>query len=155
MAAWRGGRERWERYVSDTTKNPMLLIGEGLDRSGFFPPMFDLSNRVERVTGAVGYQYRFNPVKSPIAMAGGGSPFGLASTRSSDSSAAFGAVLGPTAGLLDSAVATGRVAADLATGKKPPKRDINQSLAAIPYSSYYGVREMLQVLTGNSNYTRD
>jgi hypothetical protein len=155
LAAWRGGKERWDRYVSDTTKNPALLIGEGLDRSGFFPLLFDVSNRVERVSGAVGYDYRFNPIKSPIAVAGGGRPFGIASTRGSDSSAAFGAVFGPTAGLLDSAVAAGRVIGDKAQGKKPPKRDENQALAAIPYSSYYGMRELLQVLHGNSNYTRE
>ena len=155
FAAWRGGAERWKKYVEDTTKNPALLVGEGLDRSGFFPLLFDLSNRAERVSGAVGYQYRFNPVKSPIAAAGGSSGLGVTSTRGSESSAAFGALLGPTAGLVDSGVAAGRVVADMAAGKDPPKRDVNQALAVVPYQSYYGMRELLQVLTGNSNYTRN
>jgi hypothetical protein len=155
LAAWRGGQERWKKYVEDTTKNPALLIGEGLDRSGFFPLLFDLSNRAERVTGAVGYQYRFNPVKSPIAALGGSGGLGVTSTRGSESSAAFGALLGPTAGLVDSGIAAGRVAADLAAGRDPPKRDVNQALAVVPYQSYYGMRELLQVLTGNSNYTRN
>lgn len=154
MAAWRGGRERWDKYVDETTKNPARVIGEGLDRSGFFPLLFDVSNRIERVTGAVGYDYKFNPVKSTISKAGGGDAFGVTSTRASDSSAAFGAVFGPTAGLADSAIAAGRVAADKAAGKGPPKRDVNQALAVVPYQSYYGVRELLQVITGNSNYTR-
>ncbi len=154
MAAWRGGAERWKKYTEETAKNPALLIGEGLDRSGFFPMMFDIANRSERVAGAVGYDYRFNPIKSPIAMAGGGSGFGIASTRASDSSAAFGALFGPTAGLVDSTIAAGRAVADAASGKAPPKRDLNQALAVVPYQSYYGVREMLQVLTGNSNYVR-
>ena len=155
LAAWRGGAERWKKFTEDTAKNPALLIGEGLDRSGFFPILFDIANRAERVSGAVGYDYRFNPIKSPIAMAGGGSGLGVTSTRASDSSAAFGALLGPSAGLVDSAIAAGRVAADKAAGKDPPKRDINQALAVIPFQSYYGVRELLQVLTGNSNYTRN
>ncbi|MEN6527586.1 MAG: hypothetical protein ABFD65_13975 [Candidatus Polarisedimenticolia bacterium] len=154
MAAWRGGAERWKKYTEDTAKNPALLIGEGLDRSGFFPLLFDVNNRVERVSGAVGYNYRFNPIKSSIAKAGGGDALGVTSTRASDSSAAFGAVFGPSAGLVDSVIAAGRVGADAAAGKSPPKRDVNQALAVVPYQSYYGVREMLQVLTGNSNYTR-
>jgi len=155
LAAWRGGRERWEKYVKETRDNPALLIGEGLDRSGFFPVLFDLANRVERVSGAVGYDYRFNPVKSPIAAPGGKGAIGITSTRASDSAAAFGAVLGPTAGLLDSVVAAGRVVADKAAGRTPPKHDVNQGLAAVPFQSYYGMRELLQVLTGNSNYTRN
>lgn len=156
LAAFRGGRERWEKYVNDTAKNPALLIGEGLDRSGFFPLLFDVANRTERLSGAAGYDYRFNPVKSPIAALGGGAgAVGITSTRASDSAAAFGAVLGPTAGLIDSAVALGRVAGDKATGKTTPRRDVNQAIATIPFGSYYGVREMLQVMTGNSNYTRN
>lgn len=154
LAAWRGGRERWEKYVKETRENPALLIGEGLDRSGFFPLLFDIANRVERVSGAVGYDYRFNPVKSPIAALGGKGAIGITSTRASDSAAAFGAVLGPTAGLIDSAVATGRVLADKASGKTPPKHDVNQAIAALPFQSYYGMRELLQVMTGNSNYVR-
>ena len=154
LAAWRGGRERWEKYVKETTANPALLIGEGLDRSGFFPMLFDIANRAERVSGAVGYDYRVNPVKSPIAALGGKGAIGITSTRASDSAAAFGAVLGPTAGLIDSAVAAGRVLADKASGKTTPKHDVNQAIAALPFQSYYGMRELLQVLTGNSNYTR-
>ncbi|MBK9156749.1 MAG: hypothetical protein IPM11_01235 [Micropruina sp.] len=155
LAAWRGGRERWEKYVKETKANPALLIGEGLDRSGFFPVLFDFANRTERVSGAVGYDYRFNPVKSPIAALGGGKgAIGITSTRASDSAAAFGALLGPTAGMVDSALAVGRVAVDKAAGKQPPKHDVNQAIAAIPFQSYYGMREVLQVLTGNSNYTR-
>ena len=154
MAAWRGGAERWKKYTEDTAKNPALLFGEGLDRSGFFPILFDLSNRAERLTGAVGYEYRFNPVKSTLSKLGGGDALGVTSTRAADSSAAFGALLGPTAGLVDSAVAAGRVAADAAAGKTPPKRNVNQALALVPYQSYYGMREMLQVMTGNSTYTR-
>lgn len=155
LAAWRGGAERWKKYVEETTKNPMLLVGEGLDRSGFFPVLFDIANRAERVSGAVGYDYRFNPVKSPIAMLGGQGGVGITSTRASDSAAAFGAILGPTAGMIDSGIAVGRVAADKARGRTPPKHDVNQAIAILPGQSYYGMRELLQVMTGNSNYTRN
>lgn len=154
LAAWRGGAERWKKYTDETMKNPALLIGEGLDRSGFFPILFDAANRAERVSGAVGYDYRFNPIKSPIAALGGKGALGITSTRASDSAAAFGAILGPSAGMIDSAIAVGRIAGDKATGKTSPKRDVNQALSSLPFQSYYGMREILQVLTGNSNYTR-
>ncbi len=154
FASFRSGRESHEKRMNEWTKNPAMMIGEGLDRSGFFPLLFDISNRAERVSGAVGYQYRFNPIKSPIAAAGGGSPFGITSSRGSESSAAFGAILGPSVGLVDSALAAGRIAADMSTGQNPPKRDVNQALAVVPYQSYFGMRELLQVLTGNSNFTR-
>lgn len=154
LAAWRGGAERWQKYLKDTTDNPALLIGEGLDRSGFFPVLFDVANRLERASGAVGYDYRFNPVKSPIAMLGGRSGLGITSSRASDSAALLGAIGGPSVGMIDSAVAAGRVAADKAQGKIPPRHDVNQAIAIIPFQSYYGVRELLQVLTGNSVYTR-
>lgn len=154
LAAWRGGRERWEKYVKETTANPALLIGEGLDRSGFFPILFDISNRTERASGAVGYDYRFNPIKSSVAALGGKGAIGITSTRASDSAGLLGAIGGPSVGLLDSAVATGRVLADKASGKTTPKHDVNQAIAALPFQSYYGMRELLQVLTGNSNYTR-
>lgn len=155
LAAWRGGAERFKKYMDETTKNPALLIGEGLDRSGFFPLLFDVANRFERASGSAGYDYRFNPVKSPIAMLGGKGGVGITSTRASDSAAVFGALLGPTAGLIDSGVAAYRVVGDTVTGKTPPKRDVNQALAAVPGQSYYGMREFLQVMTGNSPYTRN
>ena len=154
LSSLRSGRESHDKRMADWTRNPMLLVGEGLDRSGFFPILFDLANRTERVSGAAGYDYRFNPVKSPIAMLGGKGGVGITSTRASDSAAAFGAVLGPSAGMIDSAIAVGRVVGDKATGKTPPKRDVNQAIAILPGQSYYGMREFLQVLTGNSNYTR-
>jgi hypothetical protein len=156
LAAWRGGQERWKKYVEDTTKNPALLIGEGLDRSGFFPLLFDFSNRVERASTSIGYQYKFNPIKSSVRKAAGGNFFeDTTSTRSSEAAGLLSAVGGPSLGLLESATAAGRVAAAKAEGRDPPKRDVNQALAVVPYQSYYGMREFLQVLTGNSNYTRN
>lgn len=155
FAAARGGRERFEKYVRDTAANPALLIGEGLDRSGVFPMLFDFSNRFERASGAVGYQYRVNPVKSSLALLGGGrGAVGITSTRASDSAGIFGALGGPTAGLIDSAVSTGRVIADVGSGRPPPKHDINSAMAFMPFQSYYGMREILQILSGNSVYVR-
>jgi intracellular sulfur oxidation DsrE/DsrF family protein len=156
LAQWRNGRERFDKYVSETTKNPALLIGEGLDRSGFFPMLFDMSNRAERLSGAVGYNYRVNPIKSSIALLGGGTgAVGMTSSKASDSAGAFGALLGPTAGLVDSGIAAARVGADTLTGQKVTKHDANTALAGMPTQSYYGMRELLQLLSGNSPYVRE
>ena len=153
LAQWRNGRERFDKYVADTAKNPALLIGEGLDRSGFFPLLFDMSNRAERVSGAVGYNYRFNPIKSSIALLGGGAgAVGITSSKASDSAGAFGALLGPTAGLVDSGIAAARVGADTLTGQRVTKHDANTALAGVPTQSYYGMRELLQLMSGNSPY---
>lgn len=164
LSAWRGGKDRWEKYSGEVRDNPAVLIADGLDRSGLFPLLFDVSNRVERATGAMGQNYKFNPVKTPVAMLGGGPGLGYGSGRaggqsssgfSSDTAMALGAVAGPSIGLVDSALATGRVAADVMYGRKPPKSDVNSALAGVPFQSYYGMRELLQVLSGNSNYIGD
>lgn len=153
FAAWRGGEERWNKFNADVEANGVgVLIGEGLDRSGMFPLLFDLSNRAERVSSGVGYNYRFNPIKSTIRKATGGNALGVVSTRGSDSTAVFGALLGPSAGLVDSGLAAARVLGDRTAGKDPPKRDVNQALAVVPFQSYYGMREIIQALNGNSPY---
>lgn len=155
LSSWRGGQERWDKFTKTVSENPAYLVGEGLDRSGFFALMFDASNRVERLTSGVGYGYRVNPIKSPIVAAGGGDPFSVTSTRASDSASVLSAFGGPTAGLADSALAAARVAGDALQGKTPPKSDVNQALAVIPFNTYIGVRELLQVATGNSTYLKD
>jgi hypothetical protein len=154
IVAWRGGQERFDRYMKSISDNPAVLIGDGLERSGFFSLFFDVASRVERTTGAAGYQYRFNPIKSPIVALGGGASSEVTATRGSEGAGVLGAFLGPTAGLATNLVAAGRVAADVATGKEPFKKDINQAIAAVPFQSYYGARELLQVLTDNSTYVR-
>lgn len=134
-------RARW-------ADNPMSLLGEGLDRSGIFPLLFDISNRTERITGAVGSGYRLNPVKSTLTAAGGGNFLGDETSRASESSGALSGVLGPTFGLFEGGMSAARVAGDLITGEEPPKRDVGRALATIPFNSYLGVREVLRWLNG-------
>lgn len=161
LASLRGGREQHEKRMKEWQANPAKLIAEGIDRSGFFALAFDMSNRIERIGGSASYEYRANPLKAPIAAAGmalgAQDPSGIQtrSVRASDSSAAFGAIGGPTAGLIDTGIAAWRVIGDRATGKTPPKQDIQQAFAIVPYQSYYGIREMLQVLHGNSNFWKN
>lgn len=132
-------RARW-------ADNPMSLLGEGLDRSGIFPLLFDISNRTERITGAAGSGYRLNPLKSTLTAMGGGNFFGDETSRASEASGVFSGLGGPTVGTIEGVVSGARVAADLATGSEPPNRDVARALATIPYSSYLGVREILRWL---------
>lgn len=154
LSAWRGGSERFEKFKADVLHNPTILLAEGLDRSGVFTLPFDVANRLEKVSGGLGPDYRVNPIKTPITWLSGRPRTGYTSTRASDGSAVFGALFGPTVGLVDSALAAGRVGLDTARGVKPPKRDVNTALAVVPFQSYLGVREMLQAFTGNSPYFR-
>jgi hypothetical protein len=132
-------RQRW-------ADNPMSLLGEGLDRSGIFPLLFDVSNRTERVSGSLGAEYRFNPIKSTLAKAGGGNFAGDETSRASDASGVLSGVGGPSFGLLEGALSAGRVAAEAVQGEKAPRRDAARALATIPYSSYLGVREITRWL---------
>ncbi len=154
LAALRGGRERFDKYMASITKNPGILIGDGLDRSGVFPLMFEFANRMEKLTGGMGYDYRVNPIKSPIIAAGGGSPVGVVTNRASDSSGVLSSLLGPSAGIIDSGLAAGRVVSDVARGKPPTQHDKNTAVSILPYNSYLGARELLQYMMGNSPYAR-
>jgi hypothetical protein len=140
--------------MANITKNPGILIGDGLDRSGVFPLMFEFANRMEKLTGGMGYDYRVNPLKSPIIAAGGGSPVGVVTNRASDSSGVLSSLLGPSAGIIDSGLAAGRVVSDVARGRQPTRHDKNTAVSILPYNSYLGARELLQYMMGNSPYAR-
>ncbi len=147
LSAYRG-KDAWERFQKKASENPVALIGDGLDRSGFFALFFDAANRAEKITGAASPAYRFNPIKSPIAALGGGDTANVYS-RGSDSSGAFGALLGPTASLVDSTIAAARVGMDFVSGAEPTKRDMTLATSAIPFSTYPIMRQTLQLLHGN------
>ena len=137
-------RQKW-------TDNPLSFAGEALDRSGLFPLAFDLSNRFERVSGAAGYEYRVNPLKSPLTALGGGDFFGQESSRASNASGVFSGLGGPTVGLIEGVASTVRVGLDAASraaggDAKTPDREVERALATIPFNSYYGLRLMTQML---------
>lgn len=143
--------ERGAKRRQNWTDNPLKFAGEALDRSGLFPLAFDLSNRTERISGAMGYEYRFNPIKSPMSALGGGSLLGEESSRASNATGVFAGIGGPTVGLVEGLASTARVAADAvsrATGgeAKTPDREVERMLATIPGNSYYGLRWITQLL---------
>ena len=153
LLAYRSGATQWDKFKTDVTANPMILLAHALDNAGVAPLMFDGANRVEQISGAVGSGYRFNPIKTPLAALGGGAPTGGISTPfPSDSTGFFNAVGGPTVGMAEDAVSAARVVGDKAQGLTPPKRDANRSVALLPFNTYPFARELIQIVNGNSAY---
>lgn len=150
--SWRGGSERFEKF-KEAASNPGYLIGEGLDLSGMFALPVELGNTAEKLSGASGFS--FNPVKTPFLAAG----------RVADSNASLqgestrfvsrdplGALLGPTAGLPATVARAAGAPVNIGTGGKPSDSQANAAASLIPFGSYLGMREALQVLADDSPY---
>lgn len=148
LQAWRGGDDRWEKW-KESARNPGFLIGEGLDRSGIFPLVFEVANATDTFSRAAGSQ--FNPIKTPLigAFGGGQDEGGRAFSRDVAS-----ALAGPSAGLPTQIARAMGGAASFGVGGSPNAMQVNAATGLVPLGAHLGVREMLQVLTGNSPYTR-
>lgn len=152
LRSWRGGQDRVEKF-KEAANNPGYLIGEGLDLSGMFALPIELANTTEKLTQAGGYS--FNPVKKPLLAAGR-----VANPEASmqGSSVRFAsrdplaALLGPTAGLPNTVARASGAGADLFTGGEPSESQVNAAASLIPFGSYLGMREAIQVATENSPY---
>lgn len=152
LRSWRGGQSRHDKWMQ-AAQNPGFVIGEGLDGSGLFTLPFDAANTTEKLTQSAGFS--FNPIKSPMMMAGSlavpqaphtGESIRFA-TRSPLSIAA-----GPTGGLIEDAAkaASGGVAA--LNGKHVANSQRDAALRLLPFSSFYGMKEAIQALNGDSPY---
>jgi hypothetical protein len=153
LRSWRGGADRFEKF-KESASNPGFLIGEGLDLSGMFALPVELGNTVEKLTQPTGFG--FNPVKSPMLAAGtmvapNASMQGQ-STRFA-SRDPLGAILGPTAALPASVAKAAGAPANYLTGGEVAGSQANAAASLIPFGSYLGMREALQVATGDSPYT--
>jgi len=152
LRSWRGGADRVEKF-KESASNPGFLIGEGLDLSGMFALPIELSNTIEKLTQPAGFS--FNPVKTPLLAAGtlvnpDASMQGQ-STRFS-SRDPLGAVLGPTAGLPATVAKAAGAPANYLTGGEVSGSQGNAAASLIPFGSYLGMREALQVFAGDSPY---
>lgn len=151
LQAWRGGQDRWERFLQ-SAQNPGYLIGEGLDKSGLFPMMFDASNTLDSGFRASGFS--FNPLKKPLLY-----PFPQASqsgdtNRFSPTNTFLNNVLGPTASLAEDVWTAGQYPSARLQGQSPPKGSVNAAQRIMPLGSYLGMKELLQILAGDSPYMR-
>lgn len=152
LRSWRGGEERFQKF-EQSASNPGYLIGEGLDLSGAFALPIELGNTVEKLTQPTGFS--FNPVKTPLLAAGKvvspDASLQGESTRFA-SRDPLGAILGPTAGLPATVARAAGAPTNLMTGGKASQSQANAAASLIPFGSYVGMREALQVIAGDSPY---
>lgn len=152
LRSWRGGNDRFEKF-KESASNPGYLIGEGLDLSGMFALPIEFGNTVEKLTQPTGFS--FNPVKTPLLAAGTladpNASMQGESTRFS-SRDPLGAVLGPTAGLPATVARAAGAPVNVMTGGEVSGSQANAAASLIPFGSYVGMREALQVLTDDSPY---
>lgn len=153
LRSWRGGNDRFEKF-KESASNPGYLIGEGLDLSGMFALPIEFGNTVEKLTQPTGFS--FNPVKTPLLAAGTlanpNASMQGESTRFS-SRDPLGAVLGPTAGLPATVARAAGAPVNVMTGGAASQSQANAAASLIPFGSYIGMREALQVVSGDSPYT--
>jgi len=153
LSAWRGGEESRKRFA-ENAKNPGFLIGEGLDRAGFFTLGFDVANTTERVAGHA-TRYNFNPIKTPMALAGRefvpDAPVNGTSSRY-QTRGPFGAVGGPTVGFAEDAFAASQAGVAKLTGGEVSKGAVRSAQSLIPFNSFYGFKEALQWANDDSPY---
>lgn len=154
LRSWRGGEDRFEKF-KESAKNPGYLIGEGLDLSGMFALPMELGNIVEKLTQPTGFS--FNPVKAPLLVAGKlANPEASMQANSTRFSARdpLSAILGPSAGLPITVAKAAGALANYMTGGEVTDSQMNAAASLIPFGSYLGMREMLQLLSEDSPYTQ-
>lgn len=154
LKAWRSGDQGWERF-KNSAKNPGYMFGEGLDATGFFTLPIELANIAEKASARAGYA--INPVKTPLLLAGRvinpDAPIQANSQSYAGQHSLADALGGPTVALMeDTATGPGGIVVDKVSGRPVSKQHLNATNRIIPYQSYLGMREMLQILEGNSPY---
>ncbi|MDP5279905.1 hypothetical protein Q9Q95_13300 [Sphingomonas sp. DG1-23] len=154
LAAWRGGRESFDRF-QEKARNPGYVVGEGLDRSGIFSFWFDLNNTGEKLAqSATGSP--FNLTKNLLELGGRAfvpdAPMRGESQRFSTRGPA-GAVLGPSFGLVfEDAFAAGQGGVQKLRGETVAANRRRAATSLIPFNSFLGFREAIQLMNGDSPY---
>jgi hypothetical protein len=149
FTALRGGKDSYDRFVKEASANPGFLVGEGLDKAGIFTLSFEAASSVQAMAGGAGFR-DFNPIKSPIAAAwpGGSAPV----EDRYGSSDPLSRLLGPSASIPYTLSKATGFGIKTATGGEGSKQQKKAAAMLAPYSSYYGMREVLQLLNGDSPY---
>jgi hypothetical protein len=155
LKSWRAGENRWEKFKK-AAENPGYVIGEGLDNSGIFALPFDAANTVEKLGRPM--KFSFNPLKTPLMAAGQWANPEASEQGESirfSSRGPLGALLGPSAGLTEDVFQAGAGASDKLRGKKVPRSEQNAAWRLLPFNSFYGMREAIQAITGDSPYLQE
>jgi len=145
LQAWRGGEERWKKF-RESAANPGFLVGEGLDKSGIFPLLFDVGQAVDSVSRTMGGS--FNPVKSPMLW-----PFPQESQAGDQTRWALGqgawGLMGPTANLVMRDIPrAGGAGLKWAHGEELSAGEKKALQEPLPYKNYVGMNWILQHLRG-------
>jgi hypothetical protein len=153
LRSWRGGADRFEKF-KEAASNPGYLIGEGIDLSGVATIPVEIGNTTEKVTSQA-FGTGFNPVKTPLLYAGKlvspDASMQGSSTRFASRGMA-GAVLGPSFGMVFDTSPRALGATKGVLGGEPTESQVSAATAMIPFNSYAGVKETLQLATGDSPY---
>jgi hypothetical protein len=152
LKAWRAGENRWEKFKK-ASENPGYLIGEGLDNAGTFALPFDFANTTEKLGDAM--HFSFNPIKTPTMAAGQWAVPNASMQGKSirySSRGPLGALLGPTAGLVEDTFQAGAGVSDLVHKGKIPKSERNAAIRLLPFNSFYGLHEAVQAFIDDSPY---
>ena len=140
IQAWRNGETSWEKF-KQSAQNPGFLIGEGLDKSGLMPMLFDLGNRAQTLGRSMGVD--FNPIKTPLlypfpgdSQAGDQSRFGVTQGAWS--------FLGPSANLVFGEIPkAGAAVVKAATGDDLSQSEKKALIRPLPYWTMPGAKEFL------------
>jgi len=145
VTAWRQGREYFDKWHKAVSENPMKLVAEGLDKAGVFTLAFEAANTLEPFS-VLATGRRINPIKTPIELLGGGAP-----EKTNNWGSPTLRALGPSGRTLDNLASAAGFGINSATGSAT-KAQRRAAAGMMPFSSYYGMRELLQALQGDSPY---
>lgn len=135
--------EKWKREAS----NPGFLLGDALDKSGLFTLAFEGSNAMEKMSQMSGAS--FNPIKSGLKAAfNGGEEFSV-QTHGRFGGTFEQGVFGPTASL---ATSLGQAMRPVVKGDKATKADWRKLQQVMPFGSFIGMKEILQLWNNDSPY---
>jgi hypothetical protein len=149
LKALRQGHEGYERWRKQS-ENLGFWIGEGMDNSGVMTPMFEVANSVEKATKVAGGS--FNPIKSPLAMLGGGDA-SVDSTRTFNQDF-WRQMFGPAYGMPNDIAKAAGGAARKISGEEPTMGQARSATRILPFNTMFPIKEALQLAIGDSPYRR-
>jgi hypothetical protein len=125
-----------DEKLSDFSKKPGWWVGEGIDRSGVLAGTMEVANAFEKASG-------FNPIKTPMQAFDRGEARG---SQKLQNRSLIGAIVGPSAGLIDDIGTAGQIPYIVAKGERPTKGQKNAAERLLPFNSYPVVRQFMRYI---------
>lgn len=140
LRAYAVGGERFERFKA-AAENPGYLLGEALDASGFFALPIEAAATVDTMTS-------INPIKDPLMAAFPDAPQSGQGVRRVGVDP-VGKLLGPSAGLISDVSKAAGAPIGAATGDAITDSQAEAAKRLVPFQSYIGMRQALDLLTAD------